>query len=107
MAFKIDLHCHSFFSGDGVSSPEDLIASARRKGLDGFALTDNNTSDGCRYLLDKGLMGGDGRGRGGGVWFSHCPRRRGDDAGGASALPWAGAPVPERDARRRSLPDGP
>ena len=26
MAWKIDLHCHSFFSGDGVSSPEDLWA---------------------------------------------------------------------------------
>jgi predicted metal-dependent phosphoesterase TrpH len=61
MAFNIDLHCHSFFSGDGVSSPEDNIASARAKGLHGFALTDHNTSDGCRYLLDKGLMREDGQ----------------------------------------------
>ena len=61
MPFKIDLHCHSFFSGDGVSSPESLIATARQKGLHGFALTDHNTSDGCRYLLDKGLVREDGR----------------------------------------------
>jgi predicted metal-dependent phosphoesterase TrpH len=61
MAYKIDLHCHSFFSGDGVSSPEALIAAARRKGLHGFALTDHNTSDGCRYLLDKGLVREDGQ----------------------------------------------
>ena len=61
MAFHIDLHCHSFFSGDGVSSPEDIIASAKKKGLHGFALTDHNTSDGCRYLLDKGLMREDGK----------------------------------------------
>ena len=61
MAFKIDLHCHSHFSGDGVSSPEALIASARRKGLHGFALTDHNTSDGCRYLQDKGLLREDGQ----------------------------------------------
>lgn len=61
MAFKIDLHCHSFFSGDGVSSPEENIATARAKGLHGFALTDHNTSDGCRYLLDKGLMREDGQ----------------------------------------------
>jgi len=33
MPFNIDLHTHTFFSGDGVSSPEDLIASARAKGL--------------------------------------------------------------------------
>lgn len=60
MAYNIDLHCHSFFSGDGVSSPEALLASARKKGLHGFALTDHNTSDGCRYLLDKGLVREDG-----------------------------------------------
>jgi predicted metal-dependent phosphoesterase TrpH len=61
MAYKIDLHCHSFFSGDGVSSPEALIAAAKRKGLDGFALTDHNTSDGIRYLMDKGLIREDGQ----------------------------------------------
>ena len=58
--FHIDLHCHSWFSGDGVSSPESLIASARAKGLHGFALTDHDTSDGFRYLLEKGLARADG-----------------------------------------------
>jgi peptide/nickel transport system permease protein len=33
MPLNIDLHTHSFFSGDGISSPEDLIAAARAKGL--------------------------------------------------------------------------
>ena len=61
MGYKIDLHCHSWFSGDGVSSPESLIAAAKRKGLDGFALTDHNTCDGYRYLLDKGLVREDGK----------------------------------------------
>ncbi len=56
MPYHIDLHCHSWFSGDGVSSPEALIATARRKGLHGFALTDHDTGDGCRYLRDQGLM---------------------------------------------------
>ena len=60
MSYHIDLHCHSWFSGDGVSSPESLIASARKKGLHGFALTDHDTSDGFRYLLEKGLARGDG-----------------------------------------------
>lgn len=60
MPLNIDLHTHSFFSGDGVSSPEDLIASARAKGLQGFALTDHNNSDGVSYLLRKGLMRADG-----------------------------------------------
>ena len=61
MPYHIDLHCHSWFSSDGVSSPESLIESARRKGLHGFALTDHKTSDGCRYLLDQGLLRGDGQ----------------------------------------------
>lgn len=61
MAYKIDLHCHSWFSGDGVSSPEALIAAAKKKGLHGFALTDHNTSDGCGYLAEKGLARADGQ----------------------------------------------
>lgn len=61
MSYRIDLHCHSWFSGDGVSSPESLVASARAKGLHGFALTDHNTSDGCRYLIDMGLARADGQ----------------------------------------------
>src|SRR5512132_4738627 len=60
MAFNIDLHTHSFFSGDGVSSPEDLIAAARAKGLHGFAITDHNTCDAVNYLRQKGLMRLDG-----------------------------------------------
>src|SRR6266699_4029979 len=60
MPFNIDLHTHSFFSGDGISSPEDLIAAARAKGLHGVAITDHNTCDAINYLLDKGLMRLDG-----------------------------------------------
>jgi len=41
---KIDLHCHSYYSKDGVSSPEKLIKTALKKGLDGIALTDHNTT---------------------------------------------------------------
>jgi predicted metal-dependent phosphoesterase TrpH len=60
MPFNLDLHTHSFFSGDGVSSPEDLIAAARAKGLHGIAITDHNTCDAVSYLLERGLMRLDG-----------------------------------------------
>jgi predicted metal-dependent phosphoesterase TrpH len=60
MPFNIDLHTHSFFSGDGVSSPEELIAAAREKGLHGFAITDHNTCDAVTYLIEKRLMRADG-----------------------------------------------
>jgi predicted metal-dependent phosphoesterase TrpH len=60
MSVKIDLHCHSFFSGDGVSSPEQLIEAARRKDLNAFVITDHNTCDAITYLLEKDLMREDG-----------------------------------------------
>ena len=60
MPLNIDLHTHTFFSGDGVSSPEDNIAAARAKGLHGFAVTDHNTCDAITYLLEQGLMREDG-----------------------------------------------
>lgn len=43
---KIDMHCHSYYSRDGISSPESLVFQAKKKGLDGIALTDHNTTKG-------------------------------------------------------------
>ena len=43
-----------------MSSPEALIASARRKGLHGFAITDHNTCDAFHYMVDHGLARTDG-----------------------------------------------
>ncbi len=60
MPVKIDLHVHSFFSMDGVSSPEDLIASARAAGLNAFAITDHNTCEAVDYMTERGLMRADG-----------------------------------------------
>jgi predicted metal-dependent phosphoesterase TrpH len=61
MPFKIDFHTHTFFSADGVSSPEQNIAAAREKGLHGLAITDHNTCEAINYLLDQGLMREDGK----------------------------------------------
>jgi predicted metal-dependent phosphoesterase TrpH len=61
MSFNIDLHTHSFFSGDGVSSPEEIITAARAKGLHGFAITDHNTCEAVQYMTQKGLMREDGQ----------------------------------------------
>lgn len=60
MPFQFDLHCHSWFSGDGVSSPESLIAAAKAKGLHGIAMTDHNTCDAYHYLVDCALARRDG-----------------------------------------------
>jgi predicted metal-dependent phosphoesterase TrpH len=60
MPLRIDFHVHSFFSMDGVSSPEDLIAAAKARGLNGFAITDHNTCDAVDYMIGNGLMRADG-----------------------------------------------
>jgi hypothetical protein len=61
MTLRIDLHVHSFFSADGVSRPEELIAAARAAGLNGFAITDHNTCDAVDYMISHGLMRADGQ----------------------------------------------
>jgi len=49
---KIDLHCHSYYSDDGISSPEKLIKMALKKGLDGIALTDHDTTKGWKEAAE-------------------------------------------------------
>lgn len=40
---RIDLHCHSKFSGDSLFEPEELIEEALRKGLDGACFTEHHS----------------------------------------------------------------
>jgi len=60
MQLFIDLHCHSRFSADGVAEPEDMIKEARAKGLNGFAITDHNTSACADYFEQHGFMNKEG-----------------------------------------------
>ncbi|MDZ4789054.1 MAG: CehA/McbA family metallohydrolase [Blastochloris sp.] len=60
MKFNIDLHSHSRFSADGVAEPENMVATARAKGLHGFAITDHNTCACVDYFLQHGFMREDG-----------------------------------------------
>jgi len=50
---KTDLHCHTIFSHDSLLPVEQLIAVARKRGLDKIAITDHNTIRGA--LLAKSL----------------------------------------------------
>lgn len=51
---KLDLHCHSYYSNDGISSPEKIIKQALTRGLDGVAITDHETSAGWIEALEIG-----------------------------------------------------
>jgi predicted metal-dependent phosphoesterase TrpH len=45
---RLDLHVHSDHSGDSIATVESIVKAAKKRGLDGFALTDHNTIDGWR-----------------------------------------------------------
>lgn len=49
---KIDFHGHTTFS-DGTLTPEEVIRVAKRKGLDGVAITDHNTIEGAVLALEN------------------------------------------------------
>ena len=55
-----DLHCHSYFSHDGVANPIDMVRMAKKKGLHGFVITDHDTSECADFFLEHELMREDG-----------------------------------------------
>lgn len=61
---RIDLHCHSSFSRERIRylpgivfhpllEPEEVYAHAKRRGMDFVTITDHDTIDGCKALLDR------------------------------------------------------
>ena len=57
----IDLHCHTRYSRDRLTSLDALLQSMDRRGLDMLAITDHNTMagafDGPTAFLDSLAMG--------------------------------------------------
>ena len=53
MVLKIDLHVHTCYSSDGITTLREVVAYAKRRGLDGVAITDHDTVDGALKLLGK------------------------------------------------------
>lgn len=50
---KIDIHVHTNYS-DSISSVKDVIEAAKRRGLDGLAITDHHTIEGAKKAMAKG-----------------------------------------------------
>lgn len=44
---SVELHCHTCYSSDSILRPHELLAAARRRGLDRVAITDHNTIEGA------------------------------------------------------------
>ncbi len=51
MPSKIDLHVHTCYSYDGMSTLREVVNCAEKKGLDGIAITDHDTVDGVKSAL--------------------------------------------------------
>ncbi|HUL61663.1 MAG TPA: PHP domain-containing protein [Methanocella sp.] len=49
---RFDLHVHSDHSPDGHSTVEEILRAAQRKGLDGVAITDHDTTSGAVRALE-------------------------------------------------------
>lgn len=47
---KVDLHIHSCYSKDGLSTPKSIVAKAKENGLGGIAITDHNLCQAWREL---------------------------------------------------------
>ena len=45
---KLEFHCHTYASKDSLTRPADLIAAARRKGIDRVVVTDHNSIAGAQ-----------------------------------------------------------
>jgi predicted metal-dependent phosphoesterase TrpH len=54
---KIDLHVHTRYSYDASITPKELVTHAKKRGLDGVAITDHNTVAGLReFSKVEGLL---------------------------------------------------
>jgi predicted metal-dependent phosphoesterase TrpH len=51
---NVEFHCHTIYSKDSLTRPQDLVDTCRRKGIDRVIVTDHNTIAGARaaHALD-------------------------------------------------------
>ncbi|MCK4715130.1 MAG: PHP domain-containing protein [Candidatus Aenigmarchaeota archaeon] len=57
---KFEMHAHTFYSDDAIVSPEDLVKTAKLRGMNGVAVTDHDTTRGWKRALEAGKKHGIG-----------------------------------------------
>lgn len=50
LVLKLDLHVHTCYSSDALATPKEVLIYAKKRGLDGVAITDHDTIDGAHKL---------------------------------------------------------
>ena len=53
MKLKIDLHIHTCYSYDSLIKPKEVVFYAKKRGLDGVAITDHDRVDGALKVTKK------------------------------------------------------
>ena len=53
MPLKIDLHLHTHYSEDATTTLKEVVSHAKKRGLDGVAVTDHDTTRGARKLVKQ------------------------------------------------------
>ncbi len=56
MGLKIDFHVHTTYSRDSSITLKEVVASAKKRGLDGVAITDHNTVKGALKLKTREII---------------------------------------------------
>ncbi len=56
VGLKIDFHVHTYYSGDSSITLEQIIFYAKKRGLDGIAITDHNTVEGALKIKTKEIL---------------------------------------------------
>jgi len=54
LPLKIDLHVHTCYSEDAITTFKDLVLYSKKRGLDGIAITDHDTVEGAMKFKETG-----------------------------------------------------
>jgi predicted metal-dependent phosphoesterase TrpH len=56
LELKLDLHVHTCYSHDAITTLKQVVAFAKKRGLDGVAITDHNTVKGALKLKTRDII---------------------------------------------------